>query len=97
MQTIDQAITYLLQNIKNYDPETEMDDIVLRSVIQEMMLDIVGDQFTEEDMETLDQDDSEEYPEAYLQQRFPTYPEMLQECVKDILTEYIVEYESTEE
>lgn len=97
MQTIDQATTYLFQNIKNYDPETEMDEIILKSVLQEMMLEVVAEQFTEEDVSFLEQDDSDQYPEQYLTQRFAHYPELLKECVKDILTEYIVDYESEQE
>jgi hypothetical protein len=93
IKTLKQATDFVLQSIKNVDPDTDLDEMMLREILEDRFYEkIKTDKLTEKDIEILDEKmDDEAYVETYFQWKIPNYYTALEETVKEVLSEYLMD------
>ena len=101
METVKQATVYVCENIKNLSNGEEVDTLqqeIIYDIIQDKVLERFESKFNELDADFLSQDMMEDYEalEVFLKVKFPDYTNVLEDVVKEVMTEYLVE-DQTEE
>ncbi|MBU0627309.1 hypothetical protein KKG31_07410 [Patescibacteria group bacterium] len=102
METVKQATTYVCENIKKLSNVKDIDALekeIIYDMIQDKVLERFESQFNELDADLIDQDIMEEYEalEVFLKVKFPNYTSVLEDVVKEILTEYMIEDQTVAE
>lgn len=93
MNTLEQAVKYVYNYIKEYDPDSEkfMDQKVLHNMMEQMLLESVDWVLSDEDMKTWVSSKDNTYLDKVLNERLgENYPALLQEMTNDILNEYVL-------
>jgi|GEM_PF-6205372 len=97
IKTLDQATEFVAKSIHNIDPENEdMEPMVIRELLEDRFYEKVDtSKLTPEDMENLDEKiDDETYIDTHLQWKIPNYYTKLEETVKEVLSEYLMELQA---
>jgi hypothetical protein len=91
LTTITEAVTYIQESLKNIAPEEEVDELILRDIIEERLYEKLEPEMKEDDFRELtDHVDDDEYVDSYLQTKIPHFYTKLEETVVELLAEYIM-------
>ena len=88
---ITEATSYICEAIKNLKHVDVLPEVV-ESILEEKLFDKIEPLLTEADLQMLSKnEDNEKFAEEYMVLKVPNYINLLEETVKEILTQYVTE------
>ncbi|MEI6775015.1 MAG: hypothetical protein WCL18_09995 [bacterium] len=94
LKTVTEATKYIVDTVKESDSEQVLDENIVSGIIEDLLLEKLEDIISPEDVqEIVAHADDEEYISSYTQNKIPNYYTILNDIVKEVLTDYITETE----
>ncbi len=102
MKNLKEATKYVCESIKNLSNEETIDEVqydIIHDILLDVVLEKYEDRLNELDVDLLSQDfmDDDKVLEEFLKVKFSDYEDVLEEAVKKVVTEYVVEDQTAPE
>lgn len=88
MKTLAEALPIARSHIITSDPSADIDDVMLHGILEDIIIENAAPFLSENSVEFIESMDSWSAIEALLQKELQNYPQILEDSITQLVTEY---------